>query len=244
MAPGNDRQTVARRTIEQLRGMIAAGRWGPGERLPAERQLADELGVSRSSIREAIGALTAMGVIEPRHGAGIYLTQLQADDLLEAVGVAAEIWQDEDLLHLIEARRILEAAATATAAARLTVHDLDRLSGLIEAMDTMGPGEDFVTADIEFHRIIVGAAGNPAISAMIEGMSSRTFRARVMRGRTQEAALRRTKDEHAHIFTALRDRDPEAARVAASIHIQGVEDWLRSAGEQDHLPGPEAATPR
>ncbi|HUG83379.1 MAG TPA: FadR/GntR family transcriptional regulator [Euzebya sp.] len=228
MSRDNDRPTVAHRTIEQIKGMIASGRWGPGERLPTERQLADELGVSRSSIREAVGALTAMGVITSRHGAGIYLTQLAAHELLEAVGVAAEIWPDDALLHLIEVRRILESHATAAAAARLSVEDLQRLSDLITEMDEMGPGEAFVAADIEFHRIVVDAAGNPVITAMIDGMSGRTFRARVMRSRTQEAALRRTKDEHHRIYEALRERDPERSRMAAAQHISGVEQWLQA----------------
>ncbi|MFE4722586.1 FadR/GntR family transcriptional regulator, partial [Streptomyces sp. NPDC056728] len=83
--------TVTQRAIEQIKAMIGEGLLEPGQRLPTERDLATQLGISRSSMREAIRALTVLGVLEARHGSGIYVTQLNAGDLLETFGVVADL---------------------------------------------------------------------------------------------------------------------------------------------------------
>lgn len=81
--------------------------------------------------------------------------------------------------------------------------------------------------DLAFHREIA-AAGNGTMAAILEGLSSRTFRARARRGYQEEGAIARTRREHAAIHRALAARDPEAARAAAAAHVGEVEEWLRS----------------
>src|SRR5699024_3013140 len=105
--------------------MIAHGEVGPGQRLPTERELAVQLGVSRSSMREAIRALTTLGVPAARHGAGVYVTALRPADLLETFSVLAEVSQGQSLRAVLQVRRMLEPAATALAAARATDADLE-----------------------------------------------------------------------------------------------------------------------
>lgn len=83
--------TVTQRAVEEIKAMIAEGRLEPGQRLPTERDLAVQLGMSRSSTREAIRALTVMGVLDARHGSGIYVGTLEAGDLLESFGVVADL---------------------------------------------------------------------------------------------------------------------------------------------------------
>ncbi|MFD0774734.1 FadR/GntR family transcriptional regulator, partial [Streptomonospora algeriensis] len=122
-APGTgavpaERLPVTQRAIDHIKGMIAEGLLQPGDRLPTERDLAAELGVSRSSMREAIRALTTLGVLEARHGAGVYVTPLRPGDLLETFSVLAEISQGETLIEVLQVRRMLDPAATALAAAR------------------------------------------------------------------------------------------------------------------------------
>src|SRR4051794_3601761 len=94
--------TVTQRAIEQIKALIGDGRLEPGERLPTERELAVQLGISRSSMREAIRALTVMGVLEARHGSGIYVTRLEAGDLLETFGVVADLSRGTGLVELLE----------------------------------------------------------------------------------------------------------------------------------------------
>ncbi|MGW1893637.1 FadR/GntR family transcriptional regulator [Streptomyces sp. NPDC002004] len=226
--PAPQKGTVTQRAIERIKGMIAEGRLQPGERLPTERDLAAQLGISRSSMREAIRALTVLGVLEARHGSGIYVTQLEAGDLLETFGVVADLSRGPRLVELLEVRRVLESTATATAAARITADQLAEVGRHLDAMNATEDPEEILAHDLAFHRVIVAAAGNETLAAIVEGLSSRTFRARVWRGFQEEGAFERTRREHARIFGALTARDPEAARAAAAAHVGEVEAWLRA----------------
>ncbi|MFG2640743.1 FadR/GntR family transcriptional regulator [Streptomyces sp. NPDC048370] len=220
--------TVTQRAIEEIKAMIAEGRLHPGERLPTERDLAAQLGLSRSSMREAVRALTAMGVLEARHGSGIYVTRLEAGDLLETFGVVADLSRGERLVELLEVRRVLESTATALAAARIDTDGLAEVAKHLEAMNGTDDPEQILAHDLEFHRVVNAASGNETMAAILEGLSSRTFRARVWRGHVEEGALDRTRREHARIHRALLARDPEAARAAAAAHVGEVEEWLRT----------------
>jgi GntR family transcriptional regulator, transcriptional repressor for pyruvate dehydrogenase complex len=225
--------TVTQRAIEEIKAKIARGELSPGQRLPTERDLAADLGLSRSSMREAIRALTALGVLEARHGAGVFVTRLEPGDLLETFGVVAEMSRGSTLLHLIQVRKILEPAAAAAAAARIDTAGLARLRTEMAAMAAGTTAEETVGHDLEFHRIVTEAAGNPVLAAILGGLNSRTFRARVWRGYREEGVFARTYHEHDQIYRALSDRDPDGARVAAAVHIGAVEDWARRQAEED-----------
>ncbi|MEV6523052.1 FadR/GntR family transcriptional regulator [Longispora sp. NPDC051575] len=236
MTEDQARTTVTDRALARIKEMIASGELEPGQRLPVEKDLAEALGLSRSSMREAIRALTVLGILEARHGAGVYVTKLGPSDLLEAFGVVAEISQGATLLDLVRVRKILEPAAVATAAARITEVDLARLREEMAAMARVDTAEEFIGHDLTFHRIINEAAGNPVLTAILGGLSSRTLRTRVWRGRREEGAIPRTLEEHEHIYRALASRDPEDARTAAAVHITSVEEWVRRqvAAEGEH----------
>jgi GntR family transcriptional regulator, transcriptional repressor for pyruvate dehydrogenase complex len=227
------RVTVTQRAVEEIKAKIATGELEPGQRLPTERDLATEFGLSRSSMREAIRALTVMGVLEARHGAGIYVTRLEPGDLLETFGVVAEISRGETLMHLVQVRKILEPAAAAAAAARIDADGLIHLRAEMTAMERGTSAEEIVEHDLEFHRIITEAAGNPVLAAILGGLNSRTFRARVWRGYREEGVFPRTFSEHDQIYRALVERDPDGARVAAAVHIGAVEEWARRQAADD-----------
>lgn len=231
------RTTVTQRAIEEIKAKIARGELGPGQRLPTERDLAAELGLSRSSMREAIRALTVLGVLEARHGAGIYVTGLEPDALMEMFGVVAEMSRGSTLLHLVQVRKILEPAAAATAAARISEEVLMRLRAEMTAMEGGATAEEIVGHDMEFHRLITEAAGNPVLTAILNGLNSRTFRARVWRGNREEGVFPQTFAEHDRIYRALTERAPDDARVAAAIHIASVEDWTRRRAGDDEWRG-------
>ncbi|MFJ2111324.1 MULTISPECIES: FadR/GntR family transcriptional regulator [unclassified Streptomyces] len=220
--------TVTQRAIDRIKEMIGEGRLEPGQRLPTERDLAAQLSMSRSSMREAIRALTVLGVLEARHGSGIYVTRLEAGDLLETFGVVADLSRGPQLVELLEVRRVLESTATALAAARIGPERLAEVEKHLLAMVATDDPEEILAHDLAFHREIVAAAGNDTMAAILEGLSSRTFRARVWRGYQEEDAFERTRREHAAIYRALVARDPEAARAAAAAHVGEVEEWLRA----------------
>ncbi|MER6346319.1 FadR/GntR family transcriptional regulator [Streptomyces sp. NPDC001595] len=235
--PAGPRGTVTQRAIERIKEMITEGRLEPGQRLPTERDLAARLGISRSSMREAIRALTVLGVLEARHGSGIYVTRLEAGDLLETFGVVADLSRGERLVELLEVRRVLESTATALAAARITPDQLAEVERQLTAMNATDDPERILAHDLAFHRAIAEAAGNESMAAILEGLSSRTFRARVWRGYQEEGAFDRTRREHAAIHRALAARDPEAARAAAATHVGEVEQWLRERLDVRAAPG-------
>ncbi|MGW8554700.1 FadR/GntR family transcriptional regulator [Streptomyces tubercidicus] len=230
------RVTVTDQAISRLIGLIRAGQLQRGERIPTERALAEELGVSRSSVREAIRALSAMGVLEPRQGDGTYVTQLAPTDILETLGLFAEVSGPTAAAELLELRRILESAATAMTAARASDQQLELIGRTLDdARRCSGNVEAMVAADVAFHAAISRACGNAMLAAVIEGLSSRTLRTRVWRGLVDKTALAKMYDEHERIYAALRCRDPNAASAAAATHVAGVEQWLCDRGDADDL---------
>ncbi|MFE7893151.1 FadR/GntR family transcriptional regulator [Streptomyces sp. NPDC057412] len=220
---------VTDEAIEKIKGMIVSGALRPGDRLPKESELAAALGLSRNSLREAVRALSLIRVLDVRQGDGTYVTGLDAQSLLEALSFVVDFHRDDTVLEFLAVRRILEPAATAMAAARI---DEGRLDALAEGLDRLGDDpsvEELVASDLEFHRAVVACAGNSVLCSLLDGLSGPTARARIWRGLTQEDAVRRTLYEHRAILAALRDRDAEAARSWATVHIASLEQWLRSA---------------
>jgi GntR family transcriptional repressor for pyruvate dehydrogenase complex len=231
-SPPAARISVTDRALSRIMEMISGGELVPGQRLPVEKDLSSTLGMSRNSLREAIRALTVLGVLEARHGAGVYVTQLRPADLLESLGVVAEVSQGSTLVDLVRVRKILEPAAAAVASARINEVALAQLRDLMRTMARVQTAEEFVSLDQEFHRIITEAAGNPVLSGILAGLSSRTLRIRIWRGRHEEGAISRTLAEHDNIYQALEARHPEDARTAAAVHIASVEQWLLHEADQ------------
>jgi GntR family transcriptional regulator, transcriptional repressor for pyruvate dehydrogenase complex len=220
---------VTDEAIEKLRAMIVSGELRPGDRLPREADLATTLGLSRNSLREAVRALSLVRILDVRQGDGTYVSSLAADSLLEALNFIVEFHHDASVLELLEVRRILEPAASARAAVLITAPAIEQVAEILGRANADSPVEDLVKADVEFHRAIALAAGNSVLASLIESLSAPTQRARVWRGMTQEGALQRTLDEHQAILDAIIRHDPEMARTWATVHVAGVEEWLRSA---------------
>ncbi|MCQ4084149.1 FadR family transcriptional regulator [Streptomyces sp. RB6PN25] len=219
---------VTDEAIEKIKGMIVSGALRPGDRLPKESELASELGLSRNSLREAVRALSLIRILDVKQGDGTYVTSLDPQLLLEALSFVVDFHRDDTVLEFLAVRRILEPAATAMAASRITDEVLDSLGAQLDALGPEPSVEQLVASDLEFHRGIVAASGNSVLCSLLDGLSGPTTRARVWRGLTQEDAVRRTLHEHRAILGALRDRDAEAARSWSTVHIASVEQWLRS----------------
>jgi DNA-binding FadR family transcriptional regulator len=215
--------------IERIKEMIVSGELKPGDRLPKEADLAERLGLSRNSLREAVKALSLIRVLDVRQGDGTYVTSLQPEILLYTVGFVIDFHRDDGVLHLLEVRRILEPAATAIAAQKMTDEQIAELGVLANSVDEKSELSELIAADLEFHRRIAVGSGNPALASLIESLSAPTLRARIWRGLTQEGAVARTHEQHAAIHQALEARQPEIARAWATAHVAGVEDWLRRA---------------
>lgn len=219
---------VTDQAIIRIKQMILDGELHPGDRLPPEKELSERLGLSRSSMREAIKALEVIRILDVRQGDGTYVTSLEPRLLLEAMSFVVDLHDDNSILELFAVRRILEPAATALAAKRMTPEVIAELRSQVDAVGKTTGVEGLVVHDLEFHRAIVGMAGNAYLATLVESLSGRTVRARVWRGLTQENAIERTLNEHRAIVDALADGDAELASALTVVHISGVEQWLRS----------------
>jgi GntR family transcriptional repressor for pyruvate dehydrogenase complex len=209
--------------------MIQSGELAPGDRLLPENQLAVQMGISRSGVREAVKVLEAARVLEVRRGDGTFVTSLAPKLLLEGLGFAVELLQGDTLLEVMEVRRLLEPAATGLAAQRIADEQLDELAVALQNMrDTATDPELLMQADITFHRIVIASTGNETLTSLLDGLAGRTVRARIWRGLVLGSVTQATIDEHQAIYDALRGRDPFLAHTAAHLHVNTSESWLRT----------------
>jgi GntR family transcriptional repressor for pyruvate dehydrogenase complex len=220
---------VTDEAILKVKDMIVSGALAPGDRLPPEKELSESLGLSRSSLREAVKALEFIHVLDVRRGDGTYVTSLEPQLLLEAMTFVVDIHQDSSILELFAVRRLLEPAAAAMAATIATPEDIGQLRAILDEVDERASIESLVAHDKSFHHFINNLPGNAYLSSLLDGISSNTMRARVWRGFSEEHTVERTLREHKAILDALELGDAELARSAAIIHISGVEQWLRNA---------------
>jgi len=217
---------VTDQAIAKIKELIVAGEFTAGRKLPREQDLAARLGISRNSLREAVRALTLVGVLDTRVGDGTYVTSLDADMLLTGLGFVGDLLEGGTLLEVHRVRCILEPAATALAATRMTEQDFDALAASLELMDRAESTQQFIDADNEFHRIIVSATGNSTLASLIQSLSGGMIRARLWRSITDHDAVELTKQRHRDIYTALRAGDPVQASAADLLHLADGERWL------------------
>jgi DNA-binding FadR family transcriptional regulator len=219
---------VTDEAIEKIKAMITTGALRAGDRLPREADLAAQLGLSRSSLREAVRALALVNILDVRRGDGTYVTSLDPHLLLEALSFIVDFHRDDTVLEFLHVRRILEPAATAMAAERITEEQGGELRVLLDSLGPDPDADDLVANDLEFHRRIAAYSGNTVLCSLLDTLSGPTTRARVWRGLTQAGTKERTLAEHRAILEALVSHEPEVARSWATVHIAGVEQWLAS----------------
>jgi len=232
------RTSVTDEAIARIKDMIVTGALSPGDRLPPEGHLATVLGLSRTSLREAVRALSFLRVLDTRQGDGTYVTDLGPGLVVDALEFAVDLQTDHAVLDVVRVRRILEPAATALAATCISTRELAELRAMVASGMDGADVEHLVATDLAFHRTIARAAGNAVLVPLLDGLAAPTVRLRVWRGLSEAGSTERTLVEHAGIVNALGSGDAELARAAATVHIAGVEQWLVSmlaaSGPADH----------
>lgn len=217
--------------VDGIKRMILDGRLGPGDRLPVEKDLADELGVSRGSLREGVRALSILGIVDTRQGDGTYVTSLDPSRLLSPMGFVVELQGDGTALPFHVVRRVLETEAAGLAATRITPEALAQARDVLDQVgEVLGTTpvdhERFIEADIAFHRIVATQSGNPVLAALVESLAGRTVRERLWRGLHEAGAEERTHAEHEAVWRALAAGDADRARLRMANHLVGVEEAL------------------
>lgn len=223
---------LKQQVVQALRNLIDEGVLRPGDQLPSERQLSEQLEVSRGTVREAVQFLDAMGLVKSRHGLGTFVV---GDPDLEELRQEWRHWtvRNVERVHeLLEVRRGLESYAAELAVARgPDAAAVDRMASAIDAMreaSTTGDVAALVQADVLFHRSLCEACGNHTLVELADI---------VARGLVPERAMsldvpgrpHRSVEEHSAILDAIRKRDGVAARALAVEHLVSVEHDLNEA---------------
>ncbi len=211
--------------VNAVQDMISRGELRPGDRLPVESDLAALLGVSRSSLREGVRALVAMGVLETRQGSGTTVTSLDPHLLLRPLVFWASIQADPSALNVHIARRGLEVESAGLAAESMTPDDLGRLTALLDEADphiARHDHEQALLVDHAFHLAIARSTDNPVLVALVDVLGQPTVRSRLWQSVNRSGRLESAQHEHRAILEALRRRDPVAARAAMHSHLTQV----------------------
>lgn len=203
----------------RLRDLITARRLAPGDRLPSERELATSLGVSRTSVRQALTTLRSIGMVDVRHGDGAFLVHT-GEEVASSLAVAM-LSSEADHAMVWETREAIEVHAARLAARRATTADLEQMRAALDAMhQAIDDGDEGTEPDATLHRAIVAAAHNPMLARLYESIAEavdRTSAASLsIPGRPPES-LR----AHGAIVEAIGDHDPERAASEMTSHLRG-----------------------
>jgi GntR family transcriptional repressor for pyruvate dehydrogenase complex len=225
--------------VDQILELVATGALKAGDKLPAERELAHQFGVSRTAVREAVKALRERGLVDIHPGRGTYI----ADISVSAPGIVRDslalmVIRDSgtgvDDLHQL--RCLLEPGIAALAAEEATDENLAELQKLIEEMDRrLNDREKFVEADLEFHLTLARATQNNLVSVLIMPVHG-LLRDQRLRISETPGGPERGQYHHKRIFAAIRAKDPIAARAAMSAHLRQIlEDNPLFSEQQTHF---------
>jgi GntR family transcriptional repressor for pyruvate dehydrogenase complex len=237
--PRDQQEQATGLVVEHVRRLIESGEIKPGDRLPPERDLALEMGVSRPTLRSGLQALATMGVVVSRQGAGTFLADgppRLGNDPLRFLAALHGFTRDE----MFEARRVLEAASAGLSAGRATP---DQMAAMAEEVTEMFAAledpQQYLVHDIRFHRAVAAGSGNPVLATLIDTVAELVYETRRL---TVERArdLRQSAEMHRRIYRAIRARDPETAQREMNAHL----DLARQAqASEEDAPRPPQDAP-
>jgi DNA-binding FadR family transcriptional regulator len=242
--PGNWRGTerrVSGRIQREVMQFILDRKLRPGDPLPTESELTEDLAVSRNSVREALKALQAFDIVEIRHGYGTYVGQASLTPFVDGLTFRTLTHPDDGmdaLNEILQVREVLEEGLIRRVAGTLSEPELDRLEAVVSRMEEAGrQGRPFPELDREFHELLYRSLDNALIPQLLSAywlVFRRVARARDWPDATMPSLTAR---RHRDIVTALRARDAEGAERAMAEHFRGIE--ARVAGEYEGLPAVE-----
>ena len=213
--------------VEQIEESILSGDLKPGDKLPPEHELAEQFGVSRTAVREAVKALTQKGLVVVHVGRGTFVTDGTSEVVRHSLGLMMKIGQEEGNQYLVEIREILEPEIAALAASRIQAEDLASLHEAVAVMDrSLDNTPVFIEADLDFHLALVEGTQNPLVLLLVDALIDllRDLRVRTSRA---EGSLNRAQQHHKRILKAVEAGDSEAARQAMRKHLNQVREDSR-----------------
>jgi len=224
--------------VQQIEESVLNGKLKPGDQLPAERELAQQLGVSRTAVREAVKALREKGLVEAYSGRGTFVTDGTTQAARQSFDLMVKIGQQEGAPHLAELRLILEPGIAALAAVRVKEDDLTAMREAVAVMDrAQDDPEAYIEADLDFHLALAETVANPLILSLIDSIVG-LLREQRIKIFNVEGGPQRGQVHHKRILEAMERRDAEMARTAMRAHLEQVrEDSKASPGSKPLPPG-------
>jgi len=221
--------------VQQIEDSILKGTLKAGDQLPAERELAQRFGVSRTAVREAVKALREKGLVEAYSGRGTFITNGTSQAMRQSMDWMMRVGQSEGSTHLAEVRAILEPEIAALAAMRVDEQQLAAMRDAFEVMDRARQDPvAFIEADLDFHLALAEAAANPLILSLIDSIVG-LLREQRMRIFYVEGGPERGQYHHKRILDAVEQHDAEKARAAMRAHLQQVREDSKSSEAQPLL---------
>ena len=225
--------------VQHVRELIIRGKFTPGQRLPPERELVRDIGVSRTSVRAGLQTLAAKGLLIIRHGAGTFVADGPPVLDSEPLSLLAAL-HGFTRRQMFEARRTLEVSIARMAAERASAEQLAAISDAVSGMfATCDDPQAFLVQDIRFHAGVGSASGNPILASVVEMISAMFYEQRRQtadRGRD----LRPVADAHWQIYQAIRDREPGRAANLMSEHLIQAERDQQAEEPDEQQPGQPA----
>src|ERR1700676_5227009 len=210
--------------VQQIEESIVKGTLKAGDQLPAERELAQRFGVSRTAVREAVKALREKGLVEAYSGRGTFITDGTTQAVRQSLDLMVKIGQPEGSTYLAEVRAILEPEIAAMAAARVQEPELATMREAVAAMDRAGSDpETYIEADLDFHLALAEGAANPLILSLLDSIVG-LLREHSLRIFKVPGGPERGQIHHKRILEAVERRDSEKAREAMRAHLYQVRD--------------------
>jgi len=229
------RQRVSDEIVDQIKGLISQGVLKPGDRLPAERELIREFGVSRPSLREALNSLVAQGFLEVSQGNRTFVKSVTSEKLQDPLSLLLRA-DTQKIFDLIEVRKAMEAWGAFHAAQRVSDGDIKRLEEIIEEMKTaLDEGKSWEEQDADFHLAVAQATHNTIQTHMMSTIND-LLRESVATVFRDQGKAKKLFHQHYQIFSAIKSRSPEKARERILEHLDYVESEVKALRNQEGAP--------
>lgn len=237
-----DTLTARDRVVEHVRQLIERGAMKRGDRLPSERDLAGELGVSRPSVRSGLEALEAMGVVVSRRGAGTFIAEGPPDLGIEPLSLLASL-HGFTPNEMFEARLVLEVGVAGLAAGHASAEHLASMAEEVtEMFASLEDPAAYLVHDVRFHRAVAAGCGNRVLAALMEMVSAQFYELR-RETIAQARDLRESAEMHRRVYRAIRSRNVEAARIEMTEHLRAAQH-AQTLEREPEPPGEDGGGPR
>lgn len=217
--------------VQQIEKSIADGALKPGDQLPPEREMAQQFGVSRTAVREAVKALREKGLVEAYTGRGTFVVNGTSQLMRQSFDFLMKMGEVEDgFRNLAELRSILEPEIVMLAAERADEADISGMREAVNVMEATHDADAFVEADLDFHLALAEAAGNPLILSLIDSIVGLLREQRIRIFNVDHA--RRGQFHHKRILAAIENHDPDKARKAMRAHLEQIAEDSQTASKE------------